>query len=82
MSHVDPVPELKRALCAELAPRVARCNGDDVAALLGTDRSRIADLRRGKLARFSLETLIRFAARLGGRVDQHVTWPQSNQRVK
>jgi predicted XRE-type DNA-binding protein len=73
MSYVDPVPELKSALGSELAPLVSRYNGDDAGALLGTDRARIADLRHGKLARFSLQTLIRYAARLGCRIELRVT---------
>jgi hypothetical protein len=61
----DPIPDLKRQAGAELARLVARWNGDDIGALLRTDRARVADLRRGKLDRFSLETLIRFLTRLG-----------------
>jgi predicted XRE-type DNA-binding protein len=70
--HDDPIPDLKRALGAELARIVADWNGDDIAYMLGTDRFRIAELRRGKLDRFSLETLIRFATRAGKRVSIQV----------
>jgi len=41
--------------------------------LIGTDRPRISELRRGKLDRFSLETLIRYLGRLQHRVDISVT---------
>jgi hypothetical protein len=61
----DPIPDLKRQAGAELVRLVAHWNGDDIGVLLGTDRARVADLRRGKLDRFSLETLIRFLTRLG-----------------
>ena len=67
--RVDPIPALKRQLGDELARLLARWNADDVAALIGTDRWRISDLRRGKLDRFSLETLIRYLARLGHAVE-------------
>lgn len=65
MLFTDPIPELKCQLGAELAQLVTGWNGDDIASRLGTSRSRIADLRNERLDRFSLETLIRFAARLG-----------------
>jgi len=64
----DPIPELKRQLARELAALVEGWNGDDIASRLGTDRSRVADLRAGRLGRFSLETLMRFATRLNRRV--------------
>jgi predicted XRE-type DNA-binding protein len=74
--YVDPIPELKRQLGAEVAARLARRLGSDrradIAVLLDTDPARISDLRHGKLDRFSLETLIRFAARLWLRVDMSV----------
>jgi predicted XRE-type DNA-binding protein len=69
MSHDDPIPALKRQLGEELARLVAEWNIDDIAYLIGTDRWRIAELRRAKLERFSLERLIRFLARLDYRVE-------------
>lgn len=69
MTRVDPIPALKRQLGAELATLLAGWNADDVAVLIGTDRPRISELRRGKLDRFSLETLIRYLTRLRHRVD-------------
>jgi hypothetical protein len=59
---------LKAQLGAAIAPLVSGWNGDDIAAFLGTDRSRIAELRRENLDRFSLET-IRYATKLSRRVD-------------
>ena len=75
MTINDPIPALKRAAGAQLAVLVAGWNADDIAYLLGTDRSRIAELRRGKLDRFSLERLIRFLARAGQIVELRVTAP-------
>ena len=69
MAYVDPIHALKAQLGAAIAPLVSGWNGDDIAAFLGTDRSRIAELRREKLDRFSLETLIRYATKLSRRVD-------------
>ncbi len=68
----DPIPALKRDAVAHLAEFLRYGNGDDLASLLGTDRFRIADLRRGRLTRFSLETLLRFLARAGLRVEIRV----------
>jgi len=62
--HGDPIPELKRQLGAQIAARIASFRSSDAAVLIGTDQPRVSDLRRGKLERFSLETLIRFLARL------------------
>lgn len=64
MTHVDPIPALKRQLGVELQRLLRDWNADDVAFIMGTDRWRIADLRRTRLERFSLERLIRFLARL------------------
>ena len=68
----DPIPALKREACAHLAEFLRYGNGDDLASLLGIDRFRIADLRRGRLDRFSLETLLRFLVRAGLRVELRV----------
>lgn len=69
----DPIPALKREAGAALADCLRHGNGDDLGALLGTDRFRIADLRRGRLTRFSLETLICFLERAGMHVELRVT---------
>ncbi|HEV8449157.1 MAG TPA: XRE family transcriptional regulator [Gemmatimonadaceae bacterium] len=68
----DPISALKEQARAHLADCLRYGNGDDLGSLLGTDRFRIADLRRGRLARFSLEMLIRFLARAGMRVELRV----------
>jgi len=52
------------------------------AELLRTDQPRISDLRNGKLERFSLERLIRFAARLGATVTVQITWPRFPSRAR
>jgi len=80
MTRSDPIPALKCQLGTELAALLEGWNAADVAALIGTDRPRISDLRRGKLDRFSLEMLIRYAARLRRRVELVVVaepWPGS-----
>ena len=37
----------------------------EAARLLGTTQARISDIKRGKIDRFSLDMLVRFAARAG-----------------
>jgi predicted XRE-type DNA-binding protein len=82
--YSDPVPALKRQLGVEIAAGLARRLGSDrradIAVLLDTDPARISDLRHGKLDRFSLETLIRFAARLWLRVDLSVVYEPPARR--
>jgi len=60
----DPIDPLKR----QLGELVARASDGwpraDMAYTLGTQLARISDLRHGKLERFSLETLIRYADRM------------------
>jgi predicted XRE-type DNA-binding protein len=73
MSRVDPIPALKRELGGELARLLSGWNNDDIACLIGTDRRRIPELRGGKLDRFSLETLIRYLARLQRQVQITIT---------
>lgn len=64
----NPVPELKRQLSDELIRAIGPRRRWDVASILGVHASRVSDLRHGKVERFTLETLIRFAALLGRRV--------------
>jgi predicted XRE-type DNA-binding protein len=70
---VDPIPELKRQAAAALVPLLARWRAHEAASLIGTDQPRISDIRRGKLERFSLETLIRYCVRLRCRVELQIT---------
>jgi len=64
MRCADPIPALKRELGVKLAELMSGWNVDNIAYLLGTDHRRVPELRRGKLDRYCLETLIRFLARL------------------
>jgi predicted XRE-type DNA-binding protein len=52
----------------------------DICGILGTDPPRVSDLRRGRLERFSLETLIRFASRMRRRVELVVVVDKSERR--
>jgi hypothetical protein len=78
----DAVGTLKREAGALLAEYVRRWNGDDIASALETDRFRVADLRNGRLTRFSLEMLVRFLVRAGFRVELHAERVSRNARAE
>jgi predicted XRE-type DNA-binding protein len=69
----DPIPRLKREAAVALAELLSQWGAHETAALLGTHPQRIREIRRGKLDRFSLETLIRYLTRLGNRVELRIT---------
>jgi predicted XRE-type DNA-binding protein len=70
----DPVPPLKAQLARILVERLEGWTQVNAAALLHTDQPRVSDLRHGRLERFSLEQLIRFLSRIGGRIDVSMIW--------
>ena len=70
----DPVPALKQQVAAAVVAQLDQWTQPMAAELLRTDQPRVSDLRNGKLERFSLERLIRFAARRGGTVSISITW--------
>jgi predicted XRE-type DNA-binding protein len=63
--YVDPIPAIKRQLGHELARDLDGWRAVDIASVIETEPARVSDLRRGRLERFSLETLIRYCSRLG-----------------
>jgi predicted XRE-type DNA-binding protein len=60
----DPIPELKRQVARELARAMSESTVADLSELLEIGAPRISELKRCKLERYSLETLIRYAHRL------------------
>jgi predicted XRE-type DNA-binding protein len=70
----DPIPALKQQVAADVVAQLRGWTQPMAAELLRTDQPRVSELRNGKLERFSLERLIRFAARRGGTVSIHITW--------
>ena len=64
MPWVDPIPALKRQAAERIVVLIDGCSAHEVASRMGTDQPRISDLRRGRLERFSLETLIRYLTHL------------------
>jgi len=61
----DPIPELKRQVGVELARAMSDASVTDLVEILEIDPPRVSDLKRCKLQRYSFETLIRYAHRLG-----------------
>jgi predicted XRE-type DNA-binding protein len=57
--RADLMAQLDRQIKARKMTQVT------AAKLLGVSQSRISDLTRGKVEKFSLDTLVEFAARLG-----------------
>jgi predicted XRE-type DNA-binding protein len=78
----DPIPELKRLLADEIRRRIDGWRTADMAVRLGTDQPRLSDIRRGKLQRFSLETLVRFATHLRCRVELRVVDQRIERRAE
>lgn len=58
---------LRADLMAQLEKQIKARGMTQVAAsrLLGVSQSRVSDLKRGKVEKFSLDTLVEFAAKLG-----------------
>jgi predicted XRE-type DNA-binding protein len=69
MDATDPIPALKQQLADALLARLANLNVSIAAMVLEVDDARMSDLRHGRVARFSVERLIRLLAK----VDQRVT---------
>jgi hypothetical protein len=77
----DPIPPLKDEFARSVVDRLHGWSQWNAAALLDIDQPRMSDLRNGRLARFSLERLIRFAARLGADVHLTVTWTERRRWI-
>ena len=72
MDENDPIPVLKQRLRDELITLIGKWNQSVAAEAIRTDQPRMSDLERNQLKRFSLETLIRFLARVDCRVELKV----------
>jgi predicted XRE-type DNA-binding protein len=78
----DPVPALKEQLQKELIASLGMFEQSMAANAIGTDQPRMSDLERGRLERFSLESLIRFLARIERRVELNVLpCPRGTARI-
>jgi predicted XRE-type DNA-binding protein len=70
----DPVPTLKWQLARAILDRLEGSGQLNLAHRLGVDQPRASNLSCGRLERFSLQRLVRFAARVDGEVTISVTW--------
>lgn len=75
MRTTDPIPELKTKVATSVVAHMDGWTQAMAAELLRTDQGRVSNLRNGKLERFSLQQLIRFAARRGASISIEVSWP-------
>lgn len=73
MSDADPIVALKQQAANALLPLIKGSTTEYAAAVIGVERERIPELRRGELHRFSLERLIRLLVRAGARVELRIT---------
>ena len=73
----DPIPALKRQLADAILQLADQTNMHVAARRFGIDVPRMSDLRRGRIARFSLERLIRILATVDRRVDVDVVATKS-----
>ena len=73
----DPIPDLKQAVAAAIVSRLDGWTQPMAAELLRTNQARVSNLRRGRLENFSLQRLIRMAARLRATVRVDIQWPRS-----
>jgi predicted XRE-type DNA-binding protein len=71
----DPIPKLKQEVAAAIVARLDAWTQPMAAELLCSTQARVSNLRTGKLERFSLQNLIRMAARLNAEVRVDVRWP-------
>ena len=71
----NPIPALKQQLADEILLVTQEMNFWLAADLLEIDTSRLSDLRRGRVARFSLERLIRLLVLTERRVELTVIRP-------
>jgi predicted XRE-type DNA-binding protein len=76
MRKPDPIPALKQQLATAIVDRLNGWTQPMAAELLRTEQPRISNLRHGRLERFSLEQLIRFATRIRADVSINVVWPR------
>lgn len=65
----DPIPALKRQVAGAILVLAGQTNFFLAAKRLGIDEARLSDLRRGRVARFSVERLIRILATVDRRVE-------------
>jgi predicted XRE-type DNA-binding protein len=68
----DPIPAIKRKLADEILALANQTNMFLAARRMGIDVARMSNLRRGRVARFSVERLIRILATVDRRVDLNV----------
>ena len=78
----DPIPPLKAQVAARIVEKLERWAQVWAADLIGTDQPRMSDLRNGRLERFSLERLLRFASKLHCDITITIVWTRPDYRQR
>ena len=67
--------QVRSKLLSELAAIIAESGmtQTEASTMLGIQQSRISDIKRGKIQRFSVDALIKLLAAVGRRVDVQIT---------
>jgi predicted XRE-type DNA-binding protein len=68
----DQIPRIKEQLATEILRLAAKTNMWVAAKGLGIDIARMSDLRHGRVARFSIERLIKMLAAIDWRVEVRI----------
>ena len=82
MRAPDPISPLKSEIARAVVDALDGWSQEYAASFLWIDQPRMSNLRNGRLARFSLEQLIRFATRIGGDVTLTVTWTARKRSIR
>lgn len=82
MPTPDPIPPLKDQLARAVVEALEGWPQGYAAAIVETDQPRVSDLRNGRLARFSLEQLIRFGSRVGVEVSLSIVWTTRKRSLR
>ena len=78
----DPIPRLKAEVAAKIVEKLERWAQVWAADLIATDQPRMSDLRNGRLERFSLERLLRFASKLHCDITINIVWTRPDYRQR
>ena len=70
----DPVPRLKRQLGQAILEQLHNFDQLGAARRLGVDQARMSNLQHHRFESFSLQQLVRLAARVSGEVTINVAW--------
>ncbi len=80
--HEAAALKLKADLNTKIVKAAAGYTQQELQSKLGTSQPRVSDLLRGKMAKFSLDTLVVYAELLGLRTEIKTTGPRKQARTR